>query len=446
MFRKNYFIFLLTAALFTMSGLAVFAQTAPVRGKIELRKTDGTTVPVADAVVEPFRTDAKGKSPSAKTNKKGEFSFAGLQFGQIFALSVSAPNIKPTLLPNVKAGMENLVLTVEEGDGKRWTEAEVRQALSTNSSTAATSSSSANQNQKAELTAEEKKAQAEQEAKIKEVSAKNETITKSNATIDQSLAEGNKAYDAKNYDLAIAKFDEGINAAPDFAGSAPVLLNNKALALRMRAIDTYNQNVKSTDVTAKVQAMNKVKKDFADAADAYNRSWTVIKNAPAEDVKDAKNHEANKINTLRGAKEVFRLMAATEQVDTAKTEVARTLLPEYMTVETDQAKKGEAQLILGDVFRVAGDSDNAIVEYKKLLEMSADNPDALAGVGFSLVNLGYINNDKTKMQEGANYLQRFASAAPDSHKYKADAVGLIETLKKEQNVTPQKTAGSKKKN
>ena len=84
------------------------AQTSPVRGKIELKKTDGTTVPVADAVVEPFRTDAKGKSPSAKTNKKGEFSFAGLQVGQIFVLSVSAPNIKPALLPNVKAGMENL--------------------------------------------------------------------------------------------------------------------------------------------------------------------------------------------------------------------------------------------------------------------------------------------------------------------------------------------------
>ena len=79
------------------------------------------------------------------------------------------------------------------------------------------------------MTADEKKAQAEYEAKAKEVTSKNETITKNNALIDQSLAEGNKAYDAKNYDLAIAKFDEGINAAPDFAGSAPVLLNNKSL-------------------------------------------------------------------------------------------------------------------------------------------------------------------------------------------------------------------------
>ena len=77
----------------------------------------------------------------------------------------------------------------------------------------------------------------------------------------------------------------------------------------------------------------------------------------------------------------------------------------------------------------------------------------------SLVNLGYIKvetgksqNNKAMMdegkrdlQEGANLLGKFASAAPDTHKYKADAVGLIETLKKEQNVTPQKVITTKRK-
>ncbi|MGI8882772.1 MAG: hypothetical protein ACR2IA_00825, partial [Pyrinomonadaceae bacterium] len=79
MFRKNYYTFLLATALFLTSGLAVLAQTSPVRGRVELVKADGTKEPVAGAMVEPFRTDAKGKAPSAKTNKKGEFSFAGLQ-------------------------------------------------------------------------------------------------------------------------------------------------------------------------------------------------------------------------------------------------------------------------------------------------------------------------------------------------------------------------------
>jgi tetratricopeptide (TPR) repeat protein len=120
------------------------------------------------------------------------------------------------------------------------------------------------------------------------------------------------------------------------------------------------------------------------------------------------------------------------------------LIPEYLAVETDAAKKAESNLAFADLYRVAGDSENAIAAYKKILETAPDNQDALAGAGLSLVNLGYINNDKTKMQEGANLLQKFASVAPDTHKYKADALGLIETLKKEQNVTPQKVTTPKK--
>ena len=77
MLRKNYYTLLLAVALFLASGLAVSAQTAPARGKVELKKADGTTVPVADALIEVYRTDITGKFPSGKSNKKGEFSFAG---------------------------------------------------------------------------------------------------------------------------------------------------------------------------------------------------------------------------------------------------------------------------------------------------------------------------------------------------------------------------------
>ncbi|MBO0200996.1 hypothetical protein, partial [Vibrio alginolyticus] len=67
-----------------------------------------------------------------------------------------------------------------------------------------------------------------------------------------------------------------------------------------------------------------------------------------------------------------------------------------------------------------------------------DNLDALAGLGLSLVNAGYINNNKEQLQEGANYLQKYAAAAPDGHKYESDALGLIESLKAEQKITAQK--------
>lgn len=438
MFRKKFFTLLSTAFLVTLAASAIFAQTAPVSGRVELVKADGSKVPVEGALVEVFRIDIKSSLPSDKTNKKGEFSFAGLPLGATFVLSVSAPGTKPGYLPNVKAGNDKLLLTLSEGDGKRWTEAEIREAIAGGAVATGTSNK--------ELTAEQKKELAEFEKKKAEIDAKNQKALKNNEIIQKALTDGNAAFNAKNYDLAVAKYDEGVAAEPDFVGSAPVLLNNKGAALAARAVDTFNKGAKSTDATAKAEAYGKVKKDLADAADGYNRSWTIIKAAQPADIPDPKTLESNKTNTLRGAKEAFRLMAATEQVDPAKIEIAKTLIPEYIVVETDAAKKGEAALILADLYRVAGDSENAITEYKKVLDVSADNAEALAGLGFSLVNLGYINSDKAKLQEGANYLQKFAGVAPDNHKYKADALGLIDTLKKEQNVTPQKVTSSKKKN
>lgn len=73
------FVFTITAIVF--GGVAVQAQSAPVSGKVELKKTDGTIVPLEGAMVEVFRTDIKSSGPADKTDKKGQFSFAGLQVG-----------------------------------------------------------------------------------------------------------------------------------------------------------------------------------------------------------------------------------------------------------------------------------------------------------------------------------------------------------------------------
>jgi tetratricopeptide (TPR) repeat protein len=445
MFNKKYFTLFLAAVFFLVGGASAFAQTAPMSGKVELKKADGTTEPVAGATVEVFRTDIKGKLPSGKTNKKGEFSFAGLPLGSTLVFSVSGPGIAPEIRPNIRPGaVGSLVITVNPGDGKKWTEEEVRKAVAGGGQSGATTSNTASADS-GKLTEEQKKAQEERAKLEAEVNAKNKKIEEANVTIQKALAEGNQAYNSRNFDLAVVKFEEGYQASPDFVGSAPVLLNNKGAALRSRAVITYNENVKATDVTVKVAAMTKVKQDLADAVEAYSKSWAVLKSAPAADITDQKSYESTKIETLRGAKEALRLMAATEQVDTTKTDMAKSLIAEYITLETEQPKKVEGQRILGDIYRVVGDSDNAIIEYKKVLEIEPNDPDALAGLGLSLVNLGYINNDKTKFQEGSNFLQKYIDTAPTGHKYVDDAKGLIATLKKEQSVAPQKTSGGGKK-
>ncbi|MCA1622435.1 MAG: hypothetical protein LC768_04005 [Acidobacteria bacterium] len=437
MFRKNYFISLLAIGLFLVGGAAVFAQTAPVRGQVVLKKADGTTQPVAGAVVEVYRTDVKGKLPSSKTDKKGYFNFAGLPLGASFAFSISGEKIKPEIIPNIKAGADNLVIDVTEGDGKKWTEDEVRQALATPATAAATGTSNPASK---ELTADQKKAQEEYQKQVAAVTEKNKKIEQSTGVIKRTLEEGSKAYESKNYDLAITKFDEGIAADPEFAGTAPVLLNNKALALVTRATNNYNQAVKG-DPAARSTAMESVKKDFENAIASSDKALTILKNATSTDAAVQKNYDANKMFALANRKEAYRLITKTG-ADRTKGKEALTAFQEYLVAETDAAKKSAAQLALGETLLDSQEFDLAIVEFEKVLAAEPNNIEALAGAGFSLVNVGYISNDKSKFQNGANYLQKFADLAPDTHRFKDDAKGLIENLKKEQNVTPQKSAKS----
>lgn len=449
MFRKSFILYVLTAFAVIACNAAIYAQTAPVSGTVEVLKADGSREPVAGALIEVYRTDIKTGFPSAKTSKKGEFSFAGMPLLGQWMFAVSAPGCAPTVYPNVKAGMDKLLITLSPGDGRKLTEDEARKW----SATAASNSGST------QLTAEQKKELADLEAKRKEIEAKNAKAQKANEIVAAAFKDGNEAMIAKNYDLAIAKYDEGIAADPEFVGSAPVLNNNRSAALRSRGVESYNKGIKATDVSEKVASLGKTRQDLADSAQGYLRAWNILKNAPAADIIDRANYDAAKKNALAGAVETFRMAVRTEQVDQPVIDAAKFLIPEYLSAEADAAKKADAALISADLYRVVGDSESAIAGYKAILETSSENLDALAGAGLSLVNLGYIKvengksqNNKVMMdegkkdlQEGANLLAKFASAAPDTHKYKADAVGLIETLKKEQNVTPQKVTTTRRK-
>ena len=456
MFRKNYFTFLWVAVLFLASGLSAFAQTGPVSGRVELKKADGTTEKVAKAVIDVYRTDIKGKSPANKTDKNGNFTFAGLIVGQTFAFSISAPGITPQVYPNVRAGMENLVITVYEGDGKRLTEEEARQALTAPAPVAAASGSPQNAEQSTspqnaqpsaapqkapQTTAEQKKAEAEYQKQVADITSKNEKIKNSTAVIQKSLDEGNKAFEAKNYDLAISKFDEGYNAEPEFAGSAPVLLNSKGSALKNRGFDNYTQGVKSTDAALKTSKYESAKKDWTAALDSFDKGLAILKTATAPNAAEQKNYEASKKYLLDNLIEVHRLMSKSG-IDRSKFAEAKIAYEQYLVVETDAALKSKAQLTLGDILREGGDSENAIIAYRKILETSPDNPDALAGLGLSLFNSGVIGDNKEQKQEGLNYMQKFAETAPESHALKASVRDAVEYLKTQDKLAPQKVTKS----
>lgn len=440
MFRKNYLTLLLAVALFAAGGIVVSAQTAPVLGRVVMKKADGTTAPVADAVIDVYRTDIKGKLPSGKTNGKGEFSFAGFPLAGQFVLAVSAPGAQPDILPGVRAGNEKIVITLVAGDGKRLTEDEARGAL--NAPGAGTTAAATEG--KVELTAEQKKQQADYEKQVAEINAKNAKSQQNDALIRKVLEEGNKAYDSKNYDVAIAKYDEGISAEPDYAGSAPVLLNNKTAALLVRARLNYNQSVKG-DAAAKSAAMANVKKDLEEAVKSSDRSLEILKAATAPDANVQKSYESNKFQALNSRKEAYWLMAKTG-ANLAKGKETLTAFEEYLAVETDAKKKSDAQLALGDALREAGDAENAIVAYRKALEMTPENPDVLAGLGLSLFNSGVVADNTATKQEGLNYMQKFAESAPENHPLKSSVKDAVDYLKTQDKLTPQKvTKGSTRK-
>lgn len=427
---RKYSISFLALAILMASSLITFAQTAPVRGKVELKKADGTLAPVTDAVIDVYRTDIKAKLPAGKSDKKGQFVFAGLPLGATMAFAVSGPGIKAEIFPGVKAGNENLTITVYEGDGKALTEDEVRNALATGPKTGQT----------AEETPEAKKAREAYEKELAEATEKNKKIENANAIIKASLEQGSKAFTDKNYDLAISKFEEGITADPEFPGSATVLNNNKALALRYRGFDAYKQG--TADTANKASWLEKAKNDFTTSIAASQRTLDLI--GKISDSIEAKKFDKAKYDAFANMVEARRLIVATG-ADPSQTAEASAALEQYLAVETDAAAKIKNQILVGDAIRLSGNAEQAIPVYRKVLEAAPDNTEVMASLGLCLFSVGVGNANKEQMQEGLNLMQRFSDNAPDKPgdktymEFKQSVKDAVAYLKDTEKLLPQKT-------
>lgn len=447
MFSRGIFNLILLIAISFGAGAAIQAQNAPVAGKVELKKADGTRVPVAGALVEVYRTDIKASFPSDKTDKKGYFSFAGLPLGSTFVLSVSAPGAKPGFLPGIRPGGPNtdkLLITLEEGDGRRWTEEEIRDALSQS-----TSSTQSN-----EPTAEQKKQQEEYNKKVAEINAKNKKIQEGDDIARRANSEGIEALKVKNYDLAITKFDEGITAVPDFVGSTPIMQNGKLVALKARGFDKYREGAPLTDLEQRRAKYDSANKDFDDALKAYDQAMAIIKAAPAAaSPAEQKQRDAVTLELLTNAMEVHRLKAVSG-IDGSKADDAAKVIEQYISLEPDAAKKVAARTTLGDIMRTSGQFDKAIAAYKTVLESSPDNLEVMASLGLSLVALGTSVDppNKDQLQEGLNYMAKYAETVQilptdpkNVQEFKQSVKDTVEYLKTDQKLKAQPTKAPVKK-
>jgi tetratricopeptide (TPR) repeat protein len=434
MYRKSLLMPLFIISLMFAGSIMASAQTFIVRGKVELRGADGTLAPVVGATIDVFRVDTGSKSPPITTNKRGEYSIAGLQAGGLFILSASAPGAAPRIKNNVRSSSEGEYdFVLESGDGKRYTQEEAMAMAKSDNTGPSTSSGS---DAPKELTAEQKKAQEDYAKKKAAYDTEKTKVEGANKIIQRTYKEGNDALNSKppNFDLAITNYDEGIAADPNFIGSAPMLMNNKSEALRLRGVDRYNKYVTSKDETLKAPA----KEDLTAAYETARKSYDMV-TAP-EALTDAQNTPTlpkSKFDALVRMSEALRLMTTTK-LDTSKGEEIKKVYGDLLANDMLTAdKKLPTQLIMADLMMKTFDFDSALAEYQKILNGDPSNVDALAGKGLSMIALA--GEDRAKIQEALNVLQSYVDIAPEGHQYKEGAKGTIEYYKTEQKITPIKT-------
>lgn len=424
--RRSYVLnsIVAVAGLLFASAIAS-AQTGQLRGSVKMVSADGNAAPVANAVIDVWRTDISGDYHT-KTDKKGEWIFAGLPYTGVYVVSASAPGASPASRAGVKAGREIPVdLVLIAGNGKKFTKDE---AVASAGSGAPTSTGGGGSNDAAE-----KAKAAELAKKNEEIMAANKKIENSNQIIGDAFKAGNAALMAKNYDEAIKQYDVGLAADPEHPG-APSLLTNKSGALRSRAVEKYNVAIQSKDEASRTAGLEAAKADFKAAADAAGQAVEMLKKQPAAtDPEEQKQQATNKYFALFARAEAMRFFIT--KVDPSKSDEGMAAYQEYMAAETDPAKKSKAQLDMAQMLLDSGAADKATVEFQKIVAEKPDDPDANLGLGLALFSSG----DKAKYQEAANYLQKFVDKAPDTHKFKNDAKAILAEMKSTENVVPEKT-------
>jgi tetratricopeptide (TPR) repeat protein len=431
MFRRYFLPIVASVAFIFSTGLLASAQNGQLRGNVTLKQADGTIVPAANAVVDVFRWDLGGDY-ELKTNKKGDFVHAGLPFIGTYVIAVSMPGAQPYYLPNVKAGRETeYKIELAPGDGKRLTRVDIK-GLMARTPEASTGGG-------AKESAEDKAKRAELLKKNEEILASNKKAEASNAVVERTFKAGNQLLQARNYDAAIAQYNEGIAADPEHPG-APALLTNKTMALTSRGVDNYNTAAKSPDGAAKDAGIEAAKKDWREAYESSNKAVAMLKAQPAgADPAAANSAKANLYFALVARAEATKLFVV--KVDPGKADASVTAYEEYIAAEPDPVKKAKAESDLAQMLFDTNSFDQALVRYQKILEANPDDLNALLRSGQILFNIGAIHNgNKEEYQRAANFLAKFVEKAPDSDPLKADAKAILDTLKDQANVKAEKVA------
>jgi tetratricopeptide (TPR) repeat protein len=401
------------ALLVIATAVAASAQVTTIEGKVTLKQADGTEVPVQGATVEIHRTDISQKLGAVKTDKSGRYVRVGLPFVGTFTILVSAPGAAPDFRANVRLStpVHDFVLT--PGDGRVLTLDEVKKAGAARPTTGASAPPADSE--------EAKKKAAALAAERERIEKENTKAAELNVKLPEILKAGNEAFMAKNYDLAIAKYDEGIAADPEQS----VFPRNKSVALTNRATPKYNAAVKAKDEAGKESARRDLKAavDAAEKAVANFRANKGKSGGAAGAAPAGKTNE--ELGYLADRYEAYRLAFLT--LTPVDNDAAAKAIGEYVELETDATKKNKAQSLLGEALFNAGKIDESIAKFREILAANPGNVEAMRGLGISLAAKGA--EDPNMLPEAIKTLEQFVAKAPETDTRKQEAALMVEELK-----------------
>ncbi|HEX8161314.1 MAG TPA: carboxypeptidase regulatory-like domain-containing protein [Pyrinomonadaceae bacterium] len=408
---------------------AAAAQVIQASGTVQLTQADGTKVPLAGATVKFFRTDIKQEF-STKTDKNGHYVHAGIPLVGTYTIAFSAPGATPFYLNNVRInGSPQNDVTLAPGDGHVLTLEEIRAAATRGGAGAAATAAPAD-------SAEAKKKAAEIEAERKRIESENAKASEVNTKLPEIMKAGNEAFNAKNFDLAIAKYDEGL--ALD--ARQPNFLRNKTIVLLERGRDKYNAGLKNKDAAGKDAG----RADFKAATEAAEQAVAVKRELKGAGGGAAAPGQANDdLPFLSTRFDAYRLALQTSApVDN---DAAAKAIEEYINAETDPVKKDKAQSSLGDALFFAGKIDESVAKFREVLARNPNNLDAIYGLGIALAaKVTDATKDAAILEEAHDTLQQFVAKAPEGYARKQEAADSVRYLEETMKSTANNKASDSK--
>lgn len=413
--------FLLFAALLALTAVGAFAQVGRMEGEVKKR---GSNEPIPNAEVQIHRNDIKW-SANLKTDKKGKFIHAGIQYGGTYTIIVSADGFAPAFSTGHKPDQPIPAFELDPGDGKKLTLEEVRAAGKgggggAGAGAAGGANAGGNKNAAA-TTGPSKKEIEEYNKKVEEVKKKNNKIEEDNKAMNTALETGRTALNNKDYNGAIGEFDKGIAIDAE----QNVFWYLKGLALYNRGVTKLNDSVKPEMKDQVTTLRDAAKADFNEAITNANKAITLLDAQSAADAAKAAQNKSAKAGYVKVKADAASLLGRRFS-DMAMADAANKDYIVVAEMTEDPAQKKKLLFSGAETLREAGNVDGAVAAYKAIIELDPNYAEAYYGIGLS-----YFGNEKT-FQDGANYLQFFIDKAPATDPRVAEAKGVIASL----NVKP----------